>query len=162
MSLFSCRALVPGSSWEGCGSPGMSVSGGAQPRCPDFTPLPELHFKAMRAFWREIKALSTQLSLEYFLYASHSLVSANNIFPKCTGLRWYNSVIISTRGLSGPVLLNEKQKGAAFKMQNNNNNPSNGIMKGSSCFISRGLTHWLAHDNVGGPEVQLTVSRNQD
>ena len=65
-------------------------------------------------------------------------MSANNIFPKCTGLRWYNSVIISMRGLSGPVLLNEKQKGTAFKMQNNNNNSlSNGVMKASSFSNSR-------------------------
>ena len=57
--------------------------------------------KPWEQFWREIKALLTQLSLGYFLYASHSLVSANNIFPKCTGLRWYNSVIISMRGCQG-------------------------------------------------------------
>lgn len=70
--------------------------------------------------WRKIKALSTQLSLEYFLYASHLLVSANNIFPKRTGLRWYKSAIIWMGELSGPVLLKDKQKGTALKMQNNN------------------------------------------
>lgn len=35
-------------------------------------------------------------------------------------LRWYNSVIISMRELSGPVWLKEKQKGTTFRMQNNN------------------------------------------
>ena len=40
-------------------------------------------------------------------------------------------------GLSGPVLLNEKQKGTAFKMQNNSNNLSNGVMKASSFSNSR-------------------------
>lgn len=140
VSLFSLCSLVPGSSCEGCESPGMSVSeqGLAKafswllPFCQNYISKP------WEQSWREIKALSTQLSLEYFLYASHSLVSANNIFPKCTGLRWYNSVIISMRGLSGPVLLNEKQKGTAFKMQNNNNNSlSNGVMKASSFSNSR-------------------------
>lgn len=40
-------------------------------------------------------------------------------------------------GLSGPVLLNEKPKGTAFKMQNSSNNLSNGVMKASSFSNSR-------------------------
>lgn len=121
--LSSCTAHAPGSYCEGCRSLGMSVSGGPATKCQGTQTLPLCQnciSKAWEQSWREIKALSTQLSLEYVLYASHSLVSANNIFPKCTGRRWYNSVIISMRGLSGPVLLKEKQKGTTFKMQNNN------------------------------------------
>lgn len=122
--LFFPHSRAPEPHWESCRFPGMSVSRGPAPQCQgtQTVPLCQSHIsKPWEQFWREIKALSTQLSLEYFLYASHSLASANNIFPKCPGLRWYNSVIISMRELSGPVWLKEKQKGTAFRMQNDNN-----------------------------------------
>lgn len=72
------------------------------------------------------------------------------------------TVIISMRGLSGPVLLNEKQKGTTFKMQNNNNNPSNGITKGSSFSSSRSIIHWFSHCKDGWSEVRIPVSPDQD
>lgn len=95
-------------------------------------------------FWREIKALSTQLSLEYFLYASHSMVSANNIFVKSTGLRWYNSVIIWMRELSGPVLLKEA-KGNHIQNAKQQQNPYmkswEKIWERPSSFSARSTLH---------------------
>lgn len=94
------------------------------------------------------------------------LVSANNIFPKCTGLRWYNSVIIWIRELSGPVSLNEKKKGTTtFKMQNTNisliwNHGGKPVKKGAfpvlesqylvhpSKRMVRGMTHRKPRSNL--------------
>lgn len=131
--------------------PGNVCFRGTSPDCNGAQTLPLCQnciSKLWVQFWREIKALSTQLSLEYFLYASHLLVSANNIFPKCTGLRWYNSVIIRMRELSGPVLLKEA-KGNRIQNAKQQQNPYmkswEKIWERLRSFSARSTVHWYIY-----------------